>query len=51
MDGVWVVIHDRNLLRITGVNKDVTQMPFEEIQSLDAAYNFLIQAVTIYIGT
>ena len=40
MDGVWVVIHDRNLLRITGVNKDITQMSFEEIQSLDAAYNF-----------
>tara|TARA_Y100001960_G_scaffold324484_1_gene404963 strand:- start:100 stop:987 length:888 start_codon:yes stop_codon:yes gene_type:complete len=40
MDGVWVVIHDRNLLRITGVNKDITQMSFDEIQSLDAAYNF-----------
>ena len=40
MDGVWVVIHDGNLLRIAGVNKDVEQMPFEEIQSLDAAYNF-----------
>ena len=40
MDGVWVVIHDGNLLRIAGVNKDITQMSFEEIQSLDAAYNF-----------
>ena len=40
MDGVWVVIHDGNLLRIAGVNKDITQMPFKEIQSLDAAYNF-----------
>ncbi|SVE38297.1 uncharacterized protein METZ01_LOCUS491151, partial [marine metagenome] len=39
-DGVWVVIHDKNLLRITGVNKDITQLSFEEIQSLDAAYNF-----------
>ena len=40
MDGVWVVIHDGNLLRIAGVNKDITQMSLEEIQSLDAAYNF-----------
>ena len=40
MDGVWVVIHDRNLLRITGVNKDITKLTFEEIQSLDAGYNF-----------
>ena len=40
MDGVWVVIHDGNLLRIAGVNKHITQMSFEEIQSLDAAYNF-----------
>ena len=40
MDGVWVVIHDGNLLRIAGVNKDITQMSFKEIQSLDAAYNF-----------
>ena len=28
MDGVWVVIHDGNLLRIAGVNKDITQMSF-----------------------
>ena len=40
MDGIWVVIHDGNLLRIAGVNKDITQMSLEEIQSLDAAYNF-----------
>tara|TARA_B100001250_G_scaffold397305_1_gene404277 strand:- start:310 stop:1197 length:888 start_codon:yes stop_codon:yes gene_type:complete len=40
MDGVWVVIHDGNLLRIAGVNKDITKMSLEEIQSLDAAYNF-----------
>ena len=40
MDGVWVVIHDGNLLRIAGINKHITQMSFEEIQSLDAAYNF-----------
>tara|TARA_Y100000588_G_scaffold59287_1_gene58190 strand:+ start:1418 stop:2299 length:882 start_codon:yes stop_codon:yes gene_type:complete len=39
-DGTWVVIHDRNLLRITGVNKDITKLTFEEIQSLDAGYNF-----------
>ena len=40
MDGIWVVIHDGNLLRIAGVNKDITKMSLEEIQSLDAAYNF-----------
>ena len=39
-DGTWVVIHDRNLLRITGVNKDITKLTFEEIQLLDAGYNF-----------
>ena len=39
-DGTWVVIHDRNLSRITGVNKDITKLTFEEIQSLDAGYNF-----------
>ena len=39
-DGTWVVIHDRNLSRITGVNKDITKLTFEEIQLLDAGYNF-----------
>ena len=39
-DGTWVVIHDKNLLRITGVNKDITKLTFKEIQSLDAGYNF-----------
>ena len=39
-DGTWVVIHDRYLLRITGVKKDITKLTFEEIQSLDAGYNF-----------
>lgn len=39
-DGTWVVIHDRNLSRITGVNKDIKKLTFEEIQLLDAGYNF-----------
>lgn len=39
-DGTWIVIHDRNLSRITGVNKDITKLTFEEIQLLDAGYNF-----------
>ena len=39
-DGTWVVIHDRNLSRITGVSKDITKLTFEEIQLLDAGYNF-----------
>ena len=39
-DGTWVVIHDRNLSRITGINKDITKLTFEEIQLLDAGYNF-----------
>jgi glycerophosphoryl diester phosphodiesterase len=39
-DGVWIVIHDRNLSRITGVDKDIMDLTYEEIQSLDAGYNF-----------
>ena len=39
-DGVWVVIHDRNLSRTTGVDKDIMDLTYEEIQSLDAGYNF-----------
>ena len=39
-DGTWVVIHDKNLLRITGVNKDVTKLRYDEIALLDAGYNF-----------
>ena len=38
-DGVWIVIHDRNLSRITGVDKDIMDLTYEEIQSLDAGYN------------
>ena len=39
-DGTWVVIHDGNLLRITGVNKNITKLTYDEIQLLDAGYNF-----------
>ena len=39
-DGIWVVIHDKNLLRITGVNKDITKLKYDEIGLLDAGYNF-----------
>ena len=39
-DGTWVVVHDKNLLRITGVNKDVTELRYDEIGLLDAGYSF-----------
>ena len=39
-DGTWVVIHDENLSRITGVDREVTDLNFEELQLLDAGYNF-----------
>jgi len=39
-DGTWVVIHDGNLSRIAGVDRDITKLTFEEIQSIDAGYNF-----------
>ena len=39
-DGIWVVIHDGNLLRITGVNRHITKLTYDEIQLLDAGYNF-----------
>ena len=39
-DGTWVVIHDENLLKITGVDREVTDLNFEELQLLDAGYNF-----------
>ena len=39
-DGIWVVVHDKNLGRITGVEKNITELTFQEIQSLDAGYNF-----------
>ena len=39
-DGIWVVVHDKNLERITGVEKNITELTFQEIQSLDVGYNF-----------
>ena len=39
-DGIWVVVHDKNLGRITGIEKNITELTFQEIQSLDAGYNF-----------
>jgi len=39
-DGTWVVNHDENLLRITGIDKDVGELTFLEINSLDAGYGF-----------
>ena len=39
-DGEWVVVHDENLLKITGNNKNVGELTFLEIKSLDAGYGF-----------
>lgn len=35
-DGKIVIAHDRNLGRVTGVNKNVDEMSFDEIRKLDA---------------
>lgn len=35
-DGVLVVMHDSNLKRTTGVNKDIWDMDYADIQNLDA---------------
>lgn len=37
-DGVVVVLHDRNLVRTTGVSGAVDQMPFDAIRLLDAGH-------------
>ena len=39
-DNVWVVVHDKNLKNITGVDRNVNELTFEEILSLDAGFNF-----------
>lgn len=35
-DGILVLMHDRNLRRTTGINKEVASLPIEEIKKLDA---------------
>lgn len=39
-DEEWVVVHDENLLKITGINKNVGELNLLEINSLDAGYGF-----------
>ena len=39
-DGKIVVCHDSNLLRITGVNKNIIDMTYDEIKKLDAGSHF-----------
>ena len=39
-DEAWVVVHDENLLKITGINKNVGELNLLEINSLDAGYGF-----------
>ena len=39
-DEEWVVVHDENLLKITGINKNVGELTLLEINSLDAGYGF-----------
>mgnify|MGYP001186912763 FL=1 len=39
-EGEWVVVHDENLLKIAGINKNVGELTLSEINSLDAGYGF-----------
>ena len=39
-DNVWAVVHDRILERITGTDRNVNELTFQEIQSLDDGYTF-----------
>ena len=35
-----MVVHDKNLKNITGVDQNVNELTFEEIRILDAGFNF-----------
>ena len=35
-DGMVVVIHDTDLMRIAGVNRKISEMPYDEIRAIDA---------------
>ena len=39
-DEEWVVVHDENLLKITGINKNVGELTLLEMNFLDAGYGF-----------
>jgi glycerophosphoryl diester phosphodiesterase len=39
-DGVIVVLHDSDLMRIAGVNKKIWETPFAEIRTMDAGSRF-----------
>jgi len=39
-DEEWVVVHDENLLKIAGINKNVGELTLLEINFLDAGYGF-----------
>ena len=39
-DNIWVVVHDKNLKNITGVDRNVNELTFDEIRILDAGFNF-----------
>ena len=40
IDEEWVVVHDENLLKITGINKNVGELTLLEMNFLDAGYGF-----------
>ena len=39
-DGVIVVLHDSNLKRVTGINKNIWDVTYDEIKDLDAGSHF-----------
>tara|TARA_B100001769_G_scaffold74116_1_gene55664 strand:- start:62 stop:943 length:882 start_codon:yes stop_codon:yes gene_type:complete len=39
-DEIWIVIHDENLLRITGIDKSIGDVSLSEVRTFDAGFGF-----------
>ena len=39
-DEIWIVIHDENLLRITGIDKSIGDVSLLEVRTFDAGFGF-----------
>ncbi|MBE6853039.1 MAG: hypothetical protein E7505_06135 [Ruminococcus sp.] len=50
-DGVVFLLHDKNLKRTTGVNKNAYQLTYEELSALDAGSFFGVSFSDAYIPT